>query len=311
LLQESAVNHSAISIPLRHVGRATLLAVVYFVVAKLSLLTAIPPGYATSVWPPSGLALAAILLVGNRVWPGIWIGAALANLTVASSPVASILIGSGNALEALAAAALIRRFIGTPRRFERGEDVFKFVAIAAVASMIAATIGTVSIAADGAIAWTEFRRTGGRGGREIRRESFSSRPLILVPALGWSGKWSTQHKIELVAFAIALALAGFIAFGSVTTASGFSPLLLVLTLPLGHLGGVSIRSARSGAGDCDIVRVRGRLHRRGPRSVGVDVGRCIAGAVACFYQRCGGNRPRHQRRRRRAPPRDGGAAQKP
>jgi PAS domain S-box-containing protein len=206
--------------------------VVYFVVAKLSLLTAIPPGYATSVWPPSGMALAAILLVGNRVWPGIWIGAALANLTVASSPVASILIGSGNAMEALAAAALIRRFIGTARRFERGEDVFKFVAIAASASMIAATVGTVSIAADGAIAWTDFLTHWWTWWQGDTSGIILVTPLILVPALGWSGKWSTQHKIELVAFAIALALAGFIAFGSVTTASGFSPLLLVLTLPL-------------------------------------------------------------------------------
>src|SRR5438552_4508822 len=113
------------SIPLRYAGQTSLLAAAYFVIAKLSLLTAIPPGYATSVWPPSGLALAAILLFGNRAWPGIWIGAAIANLTVDSSPVAALLIGSGNTLEALAAAALIRRFIGVPRRFERGEDVFK------------------------------------------------------------------------------------------------------------------------------------------------------------------------------------------
>ena len=125
----------------------TLLAALYFALAKLSLLTAIPPGYATSVWPPSGLALAAVLLLGQRVWPGIWVGAALTNLTVQSSLVAALMIGTGNALEALTAAALIRRHIGVPTRFQRGEDVFKYVALAAVAAALAATIGTLAIAA--------------------------------------------------------------------------------------------------------------------------------------------------------------------
>src|SRR4249919_3655064 len=89
-----------------------LLAVVYFVAAKLSLLLAIPPGYATAVWPPSGIALAAILLLGGRLWPGVWLGAALVNYTVNSSVILAVLMGSGNALEALAGATLIRRYVG-------------------------------------------------------------------------------------------------------------------------------------------------------------------------------------------------------
>ncbi len=102
-------------------AQAGLLAAVYFAAAKLSLLLAIPPGYATAVWPPSGIALAATLALGNRVWPGVWVGAALVNLTVESSWLASALIGTGNTLEALAGATLIRRFIGVPYRFERAQ----------------------------------------------------------------------------------------------------------------------------------------------------------------------------------------------
>src|SRR4051794_7640410 len=62
-----------------------LLAAIYFLAAKASLLLAIPPGYATTVWPPSGIALAAVLLYGPRIWPGIWLGAALTNLTIQGS----------------------------------------------------------------------------------------------------------------------------------------------------------------------------------------------------------------------------------
>src|SRR5437016_12215431 len=108
---------------LRQSALAALLAAVYFAAAKLSLPLAIPPGYATAVWPPSGIALAAALLLGGRIWPGIWLGAALANVMVESSLASALLIASGNTLEALAARALIVRHVGDPGSFRRGEDV--------------------------------------------------------------------------------------------------------------------------------------------------------------------------------------------
>jgi diguanylate cyclase (GGDEF)-like protein len=127
-------------------GRVAFVAAAYWIAAKLSLLLAIPPGYATAVWPPSGFAVAAALLLGTRCWPGIWIGAALVNLTVASSALAAVLIATGNTLEGLAAATLVRRALGVPGRFERGEDVVKFVAIAACSSFIAATVALLPLA---------------------------------------------------------------------------------------------------------------------------------------------------------------------
>jgi integral membrane sensor domain MASE1 len=51
-----------------------IVAVVYFGAGRLGLLLAIPPGFATAVWPPSGIAQAAVLLLGPRAWPGIWLG---------------------------------------------------------------------------------------------------------------------------------------------------------------------------------------------------------------------------------------------
>ncbi|MGE5850886.1 MAG: MASE1 domain-containing protein, partial [Candidatus Methylomirabilota bacterium] len=58
---------------LSDLARAGGLAAVYFGTAKLALALAIPPGNATPVWPPSGIALTAVLLFGHRVWPGIWL----------------------------------------------------------------------------------------------------------------------------------------------------------------------------------------------------------------------------------------------
>ena len=123
-----------------------LLAAAYFSAAKLALLVAIPPGYATAVWPPSGIALAAILLLGNRAWAGIWLGASLVNVTVGSSFVAATLIGAGNTLEALVCAALFRTWIGPPGPFRRGEDVVKFVAVAAASAAVAASVAAAPLA---------------------------------------------------------------------------------------------------------------------------------------------------------------------
>ena len=127
-------------------AKVVLLAAAYFATAKVSLLLAIPPGYATAVWPPSGIAAAVALLLGNRVWPGIWLGAFLVNVGVQSSVVAAAVLAAGNTLEALAAAALARAWIGTPGAFRRGEDVVKFAAIAAASATIAASVAVASLA---------------------------------------------------------------------------------------------------------------------------------------------------------------------
>ena len=130
-----------------------MLAAAYFLAAKLALLVAIPPGYATAVWPASGIALASVLLQGSRIWPGIWLGASLVNVTVQSSLIAATLIGAGNTLEALAGAALFRAYIGQPGAFQRGEDVVKFVAVAASSAAIAATVAAVPLAFVHSLGW--------------------------------------------------------------------------------------------------------------------------------------------------------------
>ena len=125
----------------------SLLAVSYFIAAKFSLLLSIPPGNATAVWPPSGIASAALLLCGMRLWPGVWLGATLGNLfNTGASVGTAALIGTGNTFETLILVFLIRRYIDLQYRFQSAKDVFKFAAFAALSSMMAATIGTASLA---------------------------------------------------------------------------------------------------------------------------------------------------------------------
>src|SRR5688572_23562011 len=118
------------------------LAALYTVTARLGLAFDAVGGFATLVWPPTGISLAALLLLGYRVWPGVLIGAAIAN-SLGGAPLAVALgIAIGNTLEALAGAYFLRRMAGFRPTMERVRDVIALIVLAAlVSTVISATIG--------------------------------------------------------------------------------------------------------------------------------------------------------------------------
>lgn len=104
---------------MRALALLTLLTLCYAMTAHASLLLAFAHTNATPVWPPSGVAFAALLVMGYRAWPAIFVGALLANLSTfhangvalhATTIVASLCIAFGNVLEALTGAWMVRRF---------------------------------------------------------------------------------------------------------------------------------------------------------------------------------------------------------
>src|SRR5262245_16273400 len=123
-----------------YAAKIGLLAVAYWLAAKLSLLFAIPPGYATAIWPAYGIALAGLLVLRWRAWPGVWLGSFAANLGVEAAWAIALLVATSSTLQALAAAALVRRLMGVPYRFETADQVVKFVAAAALCSIIAPSL---------------------------------------------------------------------------------------------------------------------------------------------------------------------------
>jgi len=135
--------------------KVAALAVAYFVTGWLGLLVSIPPGYATAVWPPSGIALAGILRCGLRVWPGIFLGSFLVNLWAslalpdAQIDVTSLAVAAsiavGSTLQALLGAFLLERWLGAGRLFERGSAILSFAAIEAISCLLAPTWGVTSL----------------------------------------------------------------------------------------------------------------------------------------------------------------------
>jgi integral membrane sensor domain MASE1 len=122
---------------------AALLAftLLYFCAGKIGLSLAFLNANASAVWPPTGLALAALLLLRYRFWPAVFVGAFLVNWTTSGSLATSLAIAAGNTLEAVAGALLTRRFAQGLAAFDRSSDIFRFVVFAAIPSTaLSATI---------------------------------------------------------------------------------------------------------------------------------------------------------------------------
>src|SRR5574340_1204848 len=166
----------------------------YFAAAKLALPLAIPPGYASPVWPASGIALAALLLGGHYLWPAVWLGSFAANLTIEASLLASGVIATGSALQALAAGALVRRFVGERRQFGRADEVFKFVAVSALAALIAPTCALPVLALEHPVGRLELLRNWWTWWQGDATGMIVVAPLIL----SWAGRSTVRWTREKV-----------------------------------------------------------------------------------------------------------------
>ena len=134
-----------------------VLAVLYFCTGSFGLSLARVHPSASAVWPPSGIALAAILLWGYRLWPGIFLGAFAVNIIAPGSLVTALSIAAGNTVEALLGAALVSRFANGANAFEQTKSLLRFILLAGVLSTaVAATVGVTSLSLGGFARWDEF-----------------------------------------------------------------------------------------------------------------------------------------------------------
>jgi PAS domain S-box-containing protein len=151
----------------RYLFLQVIIAASYFVTGRLGLMLAVPPGYATAVWPPSGVALAALLLAGCRYWPGVFLGSWILNLTVSldttvhSTPLFSLsiatAIATGATMQALIGSWLVRRFIRMPNPLEQLRDIILLIALGGLlSSVINPTLSVTILAFTHVIIWESY-----------------------------------------------------------------------------------------------------------------------------------------------------------
>jgi len=128
----------------------------YFVFGKLGLTLAAVHPSATAIWPGTGIALAAFLVLGIRLWPAVFVAAFVVNATTAGSLLTALGIAVGNTLEALAAAALVSRFAGGRNPFERATDTLRYAGLVGLACTISPTIGFGSLILTGFAGWPDL-----------------------------------------------------------------------------------------------------------------------------------------------------------
>jgi PAS domain S-box-containing protein len=142
---------------LRAIAGIVALAVIYFCAGIFGLSLAFANPNASAVWPSSGIALAAILVWGFRLWPGIVLGAFFVNFATQGSLWTALGIAAGNTSEALLAAMLLARFAQGANVFNRTRNILTFIFLAGIVSTAAgATIGAITLYLGGFIARPEF-----------------------------------------------------------------------------------------------------------------------------------------------------------
>lgn len=142
-------------------SRILLIAALYFISGRLGLFLAVPPGYATVIWPPSGIALGALLIYGWRIWPAILLGSFLLNSFISGAYTAeagldgakmltAIGIASGSSLQGLIGFALIKRVLGLPLSFDKiRQIVLLFLISGPLACVVGASIGVGALHVSG------------------------------------------------------------------------------------------------------------------------------------------------------------------
>jgi anti-anti-sigma factor len=193
---------------------AALVAAVYFIAAKAGLRLAFLHPSASPVWPPTGIAIAALLLSNTRAWPGVFLGAFAANLTTDGTVWTSLGIAAGNTMEAVVAALLVSRYAGGRQVFERLDTTVRFAVLAALLStMISPAVGVTALAFGGFVHWTGYASvwvTWWLG--DVSGAMVVAPPLLLwsaAPRLGWSVADAAERAIYLAALlAVSIAVFG-------------------------------------------------------------------------------------------------------
>jgi PAS domain S-box-containing protein len=144
---------------LAYSGQLVALTVIYVVAGRLGLTISPVSGFATLVWPLTGVCLAALLLGGFRLWPAVAVGAFLTNLWTGAPPLVACGIAVGNTFEAVVGVFALRRIPGFRGSFARFTEVIGFGLVGGGAASIGATVGVASLALGGVVPAAQLART--------------------------------------------------------------------------------------------------------------------------------------------------------
>ena len=198
---------------LRRLGLLLAIAAAYFVAGRLGLRFAVVNPNATAVWPPAGIALAALLLAGYEVWPAIMAGAFLVHLSTTGSVPIAVAIAAGNTLEGLLGAYLVNRFARGRRVMDRARDIFTLALLAGIVSTaVSATAGVLAISLDGQARWSDFGSIWLTWWLGDAVGDLVVAPAVLLWTLRPRVHWTRRQTLEAVALLLCIGVVGIAVF---------------------------------------------------------------------------------------------------
>src|SRR5271154_5369107 len=196
------------------------LASIYLVAGKFGLGLAFVNPSATAVWAPTGIALVALLLLGYEVWPGIFLGAFLVNLTTSNAPVASFFIATGNTLEALVGCYLMTRFANGKAAFNSAWTIFRFAFFTTlVSTVISASIGATSLCVAGLAPWPQFSPVFLTWWLGDTTGALIVSPVLLLWYANHKVEWSLPKTVEAIMLLASIVGIGQTVFGGIMPTS--------------------------------------------------------------------------------------------
>ncbi len=252
------------------------LAALYVAAAKFGFTMALTAEQVTLVWPPTGLSLAALVVLGADAWPGIFLGAVLANVMNHEPAVVALGIASGNTLEAVGAAYVVRRLVGDLSSTNWLRYALGLVVGGALASTtVSATIGVISMCASGLQPWAAFRQlwwTWWLG-------NAASDLLIAPVVLTWAARPRFRTWLEgaeAMSLAAGLVVASLLVFARPFASAAPQPLEYTL---FPFLIWAAIRFGVAGAAIANVMgaslAIWGTIHGLGPYAAGRGDGRLM------------------------------------
>src|SRR5438128_2144773 len=243
-----------------------ILAVIYFIAGKLGLMLASLHASASPVWPPAGIALAGLLLLGYRAWPGIFIGAFLVNVMTAGNVATSFAIATGNTLEALVGAWLVNRFAGGTNVFDRPQGVFKFALTAGISTIISPAFGVTSLGVAGFADWANYGAIWLTWWLGDATGDLVFTPLVLLWSVASKRRWNKKEAAEVGALLLLLVVLSGVVFGGWPAVSvGNYPIVLICgPIVIWTAFRFTQRETATGIFILSAIAVWGTLHGFGP-----------------------------------------------
>ena len=246
--------------PARLVATWISLAAIYTLAGKIGLALAFVNQSATAVWPPTGIALAAVLVFGTRVWPGIFLGAFITNEITAGSALTSLLIASGNTLEAVLGGYLVNRFAAGRSAFDNGWSISRFIVLAGLLSTsVSATIGVTTLSFFRLSEWSAFWATWLTWWLGDVAGAIVVTPALVLWAANHDIRRSYRHRGELSLFVAMVLVVGWLVFVASDYPLGF----LCIPICVWAAGRFGRREAATATCLFSLIAVWGTAHGLG------------------------------------------------